>query len=116
MKRPIASGITVAAEPARVGVDALADALARWIICSYSPCIVSVPNPFARSTDGTVDMWLWQAGGQANPGVRADVDTAYQGFSSDNVSTARSLAAESSRHIPLTDKPTVLDGTLLILR
>jgi mono/diheme cytochrome c family protein len=35
------------------------------------------------ATDGTVDVWLWQAGGQADPGSRADVDTAYPNMAVD---------------------------------
>ncbi len=35
------------------------------------------------ATDGSVDVWLWQAGGQADPGSRADVDTAYPNMAVD---------------------------------
>jgi hypothetical protein len=47
------------------------------------------------STDGTVDMWLWQAGGQADPGARADVDTAYPYMAVDMYPFER--AADGSR-------------------
>jgi mono/diheme cytochrome c family protein len=33
--------------------------------------------------DGVVDMWLWQAGQQADPGARVDVDTAYPNMAVD---------------------------------
>lgn len=59
------------------------------------------PEPFLGmgTSDRSVDVWLWQPGGQAKPGLRADVDTAYPNMAVDFYPFEKSTSG-SRAHAP----------------